>query len=121
MLNCCENPDQHRFPDEKVTLKMPPKAMPEAPEEFSFGGSFACPDADLVETVTDQNCSLAEVAELSYAKSQYESHCVQLASNTPQIITSGTPPYRVIDVNPKWLLYCGFKKEDVMGNTLNIL
>lgn len=62
-----------------------------------------------------------ETAELLFDKSKYDSADVQLSEDTPQIVTSGHPPYRVIDVNEQWLKYCGYRKEEVLGQTLSLL
>ena len=62
-----------------------------------------------------------ETANLLYDKSIYAEANVTLDVETPQIITSSRPPYRVIDVNDKWLTFCGYNRDDIMGQTLNLL
>ena len=85
--------------------------------DFSFKRALVGPDSDIRDKISDPD----EEAVLCYDKSCYETAEVQLSLHTPQIVTSGIKPYRVVDVNQKWLDFCGFCRDEVVGETLQIL
>ena len=45
----------------------------------------------------------------------------QLREDQAQVMTSGDPPYSIVDVNKKWLEVCEFSREEVIGKTQQIL
>lgn len=44
-----------------------------------------------------------------------------LAEERPQIITTGTPPYCIINVNNCWLNALGYARTEIIGRSPNIL
>lgn len=82
-----------------------------------FASSLVEPQNDFRERRMDEK----SFSDTAFAKSAHEQFGLQLTDYCPQIITTGEPPYRVIDVNDLWLDVCGFRRDDVMGDTLRIV
>jgi len=116
-MPCFQSPEESEILPMKQIVKIIP--VPNKPKPaLSFESSLVSPDASLFPiNATDYE----SVAEITYIKSIYDTAGVELAKDTPQIVTAGVKPYRIIDVNPKWLAFCGFTRDDVMGNTLKML
>lgn len=82
-------------------------------EPMTFAGCMLDPGADVDNDEHDE--------PMMYAKSMQKQVGSELSRSWPQIVTEGEAPFRIVDVNELWLDVCGFRRKDVMGNTLRIV
>ena len=98
---------------------MPPQVTKNASR---FALQMVDPSAAGNEPSCTEDCATQlEAAELLMDKARYDAAAVEFAEDTPQIITSSRPPYRVVDVNQKWLNFCGYSRNEIVGKTLDLL
>merc|ERR1711939_151011 len=116
---CCAEGFERAFYTSPEEENMPPQVIKDTSR---FALQMVDPTAAGNECSCIEDCATQlEAAELLMDKARYDAAAVEFAEDTPQIITSSRPPYRVVDVNEKWLNFCGYSRNEVVGKTLDLL